>query len=170
MYFQTVLQMKKQLGQLDKWLEKAEAHATAKKVDAKAFLTQRLVVDQFPFARQVQITCDTVRQGIGRLTDRPVDAVADDETTLEALRGRVKATIAFVDGFTEKDFAAAATRSITQPRWEGRTMTGHDYFLEHMTPNFYFHLTTTYAILRHNGVEIGKRDYLGTLTQHPPKT
>ena len=170
MYYPTILQMKKHLGQLDKWLEKAEAHAAAKKIDSKAFLTQRLVVDQFAFLRQVQVACDTFRQGIGRLTDRAIDAVADDETTIEALRARVKATIAFADGFSEKDFAAAATRSITQPRWEGKTMTGHDYFLEHMMPNFFFHLTTTYAILRHNGVEIGKRDYLGPLTQHPPKS
>ena len=169
MYFPMILQMKKQLGQLDKWLEKAQAHAAAKKFDPNALLAQRLIVDQFPLSRQIQITCDTLRQGIARLTDRAVDAVPDDETTLEALRGRVKATIAFVDGFSEKDFAETATRSITQPRWEGRTMTGHDYFLEHMTPNFFFHLTTTYALLRKNGVEIGKRDYLGTLTQHPPK-
>lgn len=170
MYFPIILQMKKQLGQLDKWLEKAESHAAAKKLDPNAFLAQRLIVDQFPLSRQIQITCDTLRTGIGRLTDRPIDAVPDDETTLAALRARVKATIAFVDGFGEKDFAAAATRSITQPRWEGRTMTGHDYFLEHMTPNFFFHLTTTYAVLRKNGVELGKRDYLGTLTQHPPKS
>ncbi len=70
----------------------------------------------------------------------------------------------YLDGFTAADFADAATRSITQPRWEGKTMTGANYFREHVVPNFYFHYTTAYALLRHNGVALGKRDYLGALT------
>jgi hypothetical protein len=80
----------------------------------------------------------------------------------------VKGTIAYLDGFSAKDFESAAKATVTQPRWEGKTMTGADYFLEHVLPNFYFHLTTSYAILRHNGVAVGKRDYLGTLTQRAP--
>ena len=78
------------------------------------------------------------------------------------------ACIAYLDTFTEKDFEQAATRSITQPRWEGKVMTGADYFLEHVMPNFFFHLSHVYALLRHNGVTVGKRDYLGTLTQRMP--
>jgi hypothetical protein len=169
MYFQIFMQMKKQLGQLDKWLEAAAAFAEVKKFDSKNFLDLRLVVDQFNFARQIQVTCDTAKLGASRLTGRDAPSHADDETTLDALRARVKSTMSYLDGFTAKDFDAAATRTVTQPRWEGRTMTGHDYFVEHVTPNFFFHLTTSYAILRQNGVSVGKRDYLGALTQHPPK-
>lgn len=170
MYFQLVVQMKKQLGQLDKWLETAAAFADTKKFDPKNFLSLRLAVDQFPFARQVQLACDTAKLGASRLTGAEAPSNAEDEATIEQLRARVKATISYLDGFSEKDFATAATQSITQPRWEGRTMTGHDYFVEHMAPNFFFHLTTAYAILRHNGVGLGKRDYLGALTQTAPKS
>jgi len=84
------------------------------------------------------------------------------------LHARVRATIAYLDGFTAKDFEKAATSVVTQPRWEGKTMTGEDYFMEHAVPNFFFHLTTAYAILRHNGVNIGKRDYLGALSLKAP--
>ena len=168
MYFPLVMQMKKQLGQLDKWLDGARAHAETKRFDANAFLGLRLVVDQFPFVRQVQVACDTAKLGASRLTGKEAPSHADDEATLEQLQARVKATITYLEGFSEKDFEGAATTSITQPRWEGRTMTGHDYFVEHVTPNFFFHLTTAYAILRQNGVAVGKRDYLGALTQRPP--
>lgn len=129
----------------------------------------RLVVDQFPFARQVQVVCDTAKLGASRLTGKEAPSHPDTEQTLDELRTRVKETIAYLDGFTAKDFESAASRSITQPRWEGKTMTGADFFLEHALPNFYFHLTTAYALLRQNGVSIGKRDFLGALTQHAPK-
>jgi hypothetical protein len=116
----------------------------------------------------VQVTCDTVKLGASRLTGKDAPAHPDTEQSLDELRARVKAVVAYLDGFSEKDFEGTATRVITQPRWEGKTMSGADYFLEHALPNFFFHLTTTYAILRHNGVGIGKRDYLGALTQHAP--
>lgn len=169
MYFETFKQMKKQLGQLDKWLEAAGALAESKKFDPKNFMGLRLVVDQFPFARQVQVACDTAKLGASRLTGKEAPSHPDSEQTLDELRTRVKETIAYLDGFSAKDFESAASRSITQPRWEGKTMTGADFFLEHALPNFYFHLTTAYALLRQNGVSIGKRDFLGALTQHAPK-
>ena len=84
--------------------------------------------------------------------------------TIDELQARVRATIAYVDGFSEQDLEGAGERTITTPRWEGKHMTGADYLLEHALPNFYFHLTHAYALLRHNGVAIGKRDYLGALT------
>ena len=80
----------------------------------------------------------------------------------------MRAVIEYLDGFSEKDFEGAATRVITQPRWEGKVMSGADYFLEHAVPNFFFHVTHAYAILRHNGVVLGKRDYLGPLSQRAP--
>jgi len=169
MYFEMFTQMKKQLLQLDKWLESATAYADAKKFDAKNFLSLRLVVDQFPFSRQVQAVCDVAKLGASRLTSKAAPTHADDESTMEQLRERIKSTVTYLDTFTASDFANVATASITQPRWEGKTMTGADYFLEHVIPNFYFHLTTAYALLRSSGLGIGKRDYLGALTQHPPK-
>jgi hypothetical protein len=164
MYFEAFGQFKKQLGQLDKWLESAAAFAKEKKFEPDTFLGFRLAPDQFAFARQIQITCDTAKLAASRLTGKEAPAQADDEKTLEQLRARVKSVIAYLDGFSEKDFEGAATRSVSQPRWEGKTMSGADYFREHAQPNFFFHLTTTYAILRHNGVNLGKRDYLGALS------
>lgn len=164
-FFASFRQMKKQLGQLDTWLEAAAAHAATKRCDPKNFLGLRLVVDQFAFARQVQVVCDTAKAGAAKLTGKTAPVHPDTEETLEQLRERVQATVAFLDTLTEQDFAGAATVSITQPRWEGKTMTGADYFLEHLQPNFFFHLTTAYSLLRQNGVAIGKRDYLGALTQ-----
>jgi uncharacterized protein len=168
MYYQTILQFKKQLGQLDKWLETAAAFATSKSFDPNLFLGFRLAPDQFAFARQVQSTCDTAKLAAARLAGKDAPSHADTEQTLDELRARVRTVIAYLDGFSEKDFAAGATRSITQPRWEGKTMSGADYFLEHALPNFYFHLAHSYAILRHNGVAIGKRDYLGALSLRAP--
>ena len=82
-------------------------------------------------------------------------------------KARVHSVMEYLDGFKEADFAEGPGRVITQPRWEGKTMSGADYFVEHAVPNFYFHLTHVYAMLRHNGVDIGKRDYLGALTFRP---
>jgi hypothetical protein len=159
--------MKKMLGQLDRWLEMAETHAKQKSFDPNLYLGFRLAPDQFAFARQVQIACDTAKLAASRLTGKEAPTQADTEQTLDELRARVQWVINYLDGLSAKDFEGAATVTVTQPRWEGKTMTGADYFLEHAVPNFFFHLTTAYAILRHNGVNLGKRDYLGQLTQRP---
>lgn len=164
MYYRIVLQFKKQLGQVDKWLESAAAFAQAKSFDPNVFLGLRLAPDQFAFARQVQTACDTAKLAAARLAGKDAPSHPDTEQTLDQLRERVRSVIAYLDGLSEKDFDGAATRSVTQPRWEGKTMAGADYFIEHALPNFYFHLTHMYAILRHNGVSLGKRDYLGALS------
>lgn len=164
MYDPTFRQIKKMLGQLDRWLEAAEAHATSKSFDPNLFLGFRLAPDQFAFARQIQITCDTAKLAASRLTGKEAPSHADTEQSLAELRARVQSTLAYLDTFTAKDFEGAATATVTQPRWEGKTMTGADYFVEHAVPNFFFHITTAYAILRHNGVPLGKRDYLGSLS------
>ncbi len=168
MYYQTFCQMKKQLNQFDGWLESAAAFAKTKSFDPNLFLGFRLAPDQFAFARQVQTACDTAKLAASRLTGKGAPAQADTEKTLDELRGRISSVIAYLDGLSEKDFEGAASRVVTQPRWEGKTMTGADYFLEHAVPNFYFHLTTSFAILRHNGVDIGKRDFLGPLSLRNP--
>jgi hypothetical protein len=158
MYYETLGQMKKMLRQLDTWLEAAAAFAQTKAFDPNTFLGFRLAPDQFPFGRQVQIACDTAKQATSRLT----------EQTLAELRARIASVLTYLDGFSAKDFEGAAHRVVTQPRWEGKVMTGADYFMEHAVPNFFFHITHAYAILRHNGVSIGKRDYLGALSLRAP--
>ena len=168
MYHQTFGQMKKQLGQLDKWLEAAEAFAKTKSFDSSLFLGFRLAPDQFAFARQLQVTCDTAKLAASRLTGKEAPKQEDTEKSLEELRARVRSVVSYLDGFSAKDFEGAATRVVTQPRWEGKVMSGADYFLEHALPNFFFHLSHCYAILRHNGVDIGKRDYLGALSLRAP--
>jgi len=168
MYYEIFGQMKKQLGQLEKWLDTAEAHAKSKSFDPNVLLTTRLAPDQFPFVRQVQITCDTAKLGASRITGKDAPSQPDTEASFDELRARVRAVIAYLEGFGAKDFDDVATRTVTQPRWEGKIMTAPDYFREHVLPNFYFHLAHAYALLRHNGVGLGKRDYLGTLSQRMP--
>jgi hypothetical protein len=168
MYDVLFSQMKKQLGQLGTWLDAADRYAKSEGFDADELLALRLAPDQFPFVRQVQIAGDTAKLAAARLTGKEAPSHADTETTLAELRTRVQSVIAFLDGLTAQDFAEAPARVITQPRWEGKVMSGADYFVEHALPNFYFHLTHTYALLRHRGVPLGKRDYLGALTQRTP--
>jgi hypothetical protein len=160
--------MKKMLSHLDQWLDAAAAFAQSKAFDPNVFLTLRLAPDQFAFVRQVQSACDTAKLAAARLAGQDAPKHADTEQTLDELHARVRAVIAYLDGFSEKDFEGAATRVISQPRWEGKVMSGADYFLEYAVPNFFFHATHAYAILRHNGVSIGKRDYLGPLTLRSP--
>jgi hypothetical protein len=168
MMFETFKQMKKMLGQADKWLETAATFAKTKSFDPNVFLTLRLAPDQFAFARQVQTACDTAKLAAARLAGKEPPKHPDTEQTLDELRTRIQSVITYLDSFTAKDFEGAQTRVVTQPRWEGKVMSGGDYFIEHAVPNFFFHITHAYAILRHAGVDIGKRDYLGPLTLRTP--
>jgi len=168
MYYETFREMKKVLGQIETWLDTAAAHAKAKGFDPNLYLGFRLAPDQFAFARQIQVTCDTAKFGASRLTGKEAPSQPDTESTLEELRARVRWAVGYLDGFTAKDFEGTATRVISQPRWEGQVMSGADFFIEHVVPNFFFHATTAYAILRHNGVNLGKRDYLGPLSKRSP--
>ncbi|MEI9935983.1 MAG: DUF1993 domain-containing protein [Pseudomonadota bacterium] len=168
MYYESFLQMKKILGQAGSWLDKAEAFAKEKSFDPNLFVNFRLAPDQLAFAKQIQIACDTAKLGASRLAGKEAPSHADTEQTIAELRTRLGSVISYLDGYSEKDFEGASSRSITQPRWEGKVMTGKDYFFEHVQPNFYFHAAHTYAILRHNGVPVGKKDYLGVLSQRLP--
>ncbi len=168
MIFETFGEMKKILGQLDKWLEAATAFAKTKSFDPDIFLGMRLSPDQFAFARQVQTACDTAKLAASRLSGKEAPKHEDNEKTVAELQARVQSVIAYLDGFTAKDFEGAEKRVITQPRWEGKVMSGGEYFVQHAVPNFFFHSTHVYAILRHNGVGIGKRDFLGTLSLRDP--
>lgn len=164
-YDLTVVQFTKMLNNLSAILDKAEGFAEAKKIDVEVLLNSRLAADQFNLIRQVQIACDTAKLGVARLAG-VVDAAPkhdDSETTLAELQARIQSVIAYISGFTAADFAEAATQKVSQPRWEGKYLTGQEFAIEHAIPNIYFHVTTAYAILRHNGVEVGKKDYLGAM-------
>jgi uncharacterized protein len=167
MYTEIFAQFKKQLIQLDKWLGTATEYAKSRGFDPDVFATLRLAPDQFALARQVQTCCDTVKFAGTFLTGKPAESQADTEQTMEELQARVRSVIAMIDAWSPADFDGAATRVVTQPRWKGEWMTGADYLVEHAIPNFYFHLTTTYSILRHNGVAVGKRDFLGAQNKRP---
>jgi uncharacterized protein len=162
--YKSILQVKKLLQNLDGWLTKAEAHATQKKFDPNVLLDSRLSPDMFPFVRQIQSACDSAKFAAARTAGKEPPSHPDTEKTMEDLHKRVAAVIAYLDGFKASDFEGSDDRKISLPRWEGKSMTATDYFLEHAIPNFFFHITMTYALLRHNGVDVGKRDYLGQLT------
>jgi uncharacterized protein len=168
MYFEAFSQIQRTLTQLDKWLEAAAAHASTKSFDPAVYLTLRLAPDQFPFVRQVQTACDTAKLAAARLSGKEAPKHPDDEQTLDQLRARVQSVLAYLATFSAADFEGAATRKITQPRWETKFMFGADYFWQHALPNFFFHSTHTYAILRHSGVPLGKRDFLGPLAMQQP--
>jgi len=170
MYHQLHKQMTKQLAQLDTMLDMAEAFAKTKPFDSKVFLDLRLAPDQFPFVRQVQTACDTAKLAAARLTGKTAPSNPDTESTMEELHSRVRFVIAYLETFSAADYEGAADRVITTPRWEGEVMKGSDYLVEHALPNFFFHLNHAYAILRHSGLDVGKRHYLGAISREKPGT
>lgn len=159
-----VIEMKKLLGSLDACLEKATLDATARKFDVDVLLQSRLAPDMFPLVRQIQAVCDQAKYAVGRTTGREIPSHPDTETTVAQLRTRIAVVQTYLNDFSEHDFATVAERTVTTPRWEGKHMKAPDYFVQHALPNFFFHLSMAYAILRHNGVPVGKKDYLGALT------
>ncbi len=164
MYFEmTVTQFVKMLGNLSAFMDKAALYAETRKFDMDVLLNARLAPDQFNFIRQVQIACDTAKLGASRLTGKEAPPHADTEKTLPELKARIESTIAYLKTFSPKDYMETAGRKVSQPRWEGKWLSGEEFATQHVIPNFYFHLTTAYAILRHNGVDVGKKDYLGAM-------
>jgi uncharacterized protein len=166
MYYDlTIVQFTKMLGNLREILNKAGAHAEAKKFDVNVLLNSRLAPDQFNFTRQIQIACDTAKLGVARLTGKTdtVPVHADTETTLAELQSRIQSVQDYLASFSVADFANSDSIKVTNPRWDGKHLLGYDFLIQHVIPNFYFHFTTAYAILRHNGVDVGKKDYLGAM-------
>jgi len=161
-YDQLVPVFTQMLESLDKVLSKAEADATARKIDPAVFINARLAPDMLPMKVQVQIMTDQCKGGASRLTGQDPPKWADDEATFADLHARVAKTIAHLKSFKPEQFEGAETRAI-ELKFPNATFnfTGKDYFLKFVVPNFYFHYTTAYAILRHNGVQIGKADFIG---------
>lgn len=164
MVYPTILEMRKLLQNLDGWLEKAVSTAAAKKFDANVLLQCRLAPDMFPLVRQIQVACDHAKFAAARAAGREAPKHPDTEQTIDEARKRIATVVSYLDTFTRSDFDAAGTRSVTLPPWEGKSMQAIDYLVEYALPNFFFHLTTAYALLRHNGVDVGKRDYIGSLS------
>ena len=150
------------LGNLSNILDKAQAHIDAKKLDATVLTTYRLFPDMLPMTRQVQIACDAAKGAAARLAGIENPMHEDNEKTLADLKARIAKTIAFVQSVTPAQIDGTEDKDIVIQRGDTQTRyKGMQFLLGHAIPNIYFHVTTAYNILRHNGVEIGKRDYIG---------
>ena len=163
LYEMTVPLFKKALTNLSHVLDKGAQYADMKKFEYEVLLNTRLAPDQFNLIRQVQIACDTAKLCCARLTGKNGPVHEDKEKTLGELKKRISETLAYLETVSAKDFAGAEEKRVTTPWWEGKTLSGFEYVTMHAIPNIYFHSTTAYAILRNNGVDVGKRDYLGQL-------
>ncbi|TGK49893.1 DUF1993 domain-containing protein [Leptospira kanakyensis] len=154
---------KKGLENLISILEKAESFAETKKFPFENLLGSRLFPDQFQLTKQIQIACDTAKLCVSRISGKEAPVHDDSETNLKELKQRISSVIQYLGTYKAEDFKSAFETKISLPRWEGKYLTGFEYLTNHAIPNFYFHITTAYAILRHNGVEVGKKDYLGEM-------
>ena len=162
--------MHKALQALDKILDKFTAMAATKALERRpapyfedALLQSRLVFDQFPFIAQVRIACDNAKGGAARLAEVEIPAFEDNEKTVAELKARIEKTLAFLTTIKPEQLIGKENIKVTLPYWSGKHTTGFEYVTEYLLPNFFFHITTAYAILRKNGVPLGKSDYIGGL-------
>ena len=164
MYQASIPVFTQMLGGLKTVLSKAEAHAIDKKIDPNALLQARLFPDMFALLRQVQVATDFAKSVSARLAGVPVPQLPDTEQTFADLQARIDTVLGFLAGLTEAQLADAATREIVSQAGtpKEKRFTGQSYLLNYGLPHFFFHTTTAYNILRHNGVEVGKKDFVGT--------
>ena len=150
------------LRNLSAIIEKAEAHCAAKKIEPAALAAFRLYPDMFPFTRQVQIACDTAKGAVARLAGVDIPKHEDTEQTFAELKARIAKTLDFIESLRPERIDGSEEKEIVLPMRSGeRRYKGVQYLLGFAYPNFYFHITTAYNILRHNGVEVGKQDFIG---------
>jgi len=159
---QTVSAMSRVLLNLDAIVSKAEQYAEEKKINPVVLIEARLYPDMLPFVAQVRIATDTAKGAAARLSGTDMPKWADDEATFEEIHGRIRKALNYLAGFKPEQFEGSETKNV-ELKLPNRTMqfVGRDYVLGFVIPNFYFHVTTAYNILRHNGVGIGKLDFLG---------
>jgi hypothetical protein len=163
MYSASVPVFKQVLNSLSAIIDKAEAHAAAKKIEPAALLQARLFPDMFPFMRQVQVAADFAKGAAARLAGVDMPKFEDTEQTFAELKQRIAKTLAFIDSVPQDGIEASAQRDITTGSGEkAKQWKGQVYLVHYALPHFYFHATTAYNILRHNGVEIGKKDFVGS--------
>jgi len=162
MYQATVPVIQRSLANLISILEKGAAHAEAKKIDPAVLVASRLYPDMFPLSKQVQIASDISKGGAARLAQVEPPVFEDNETTFAELIERLRKTIAFLGTLKAQQIDGSEERTVTwQTRTATKSMQGQPYLLNHVLPNVFFHVATAYDILRHDGVEIGKQDFLG---------
>jgi uncharacterized protein len=154
------IQMLKAIGN---WLDKSEAYATEKKFNAEDLLAARLAPDQYALTRQIQSACDSAKSNAARLSGSELPSHPDTEKTVAELRARLEKTIAFLETVTPAAFDGADERKVTQSWMGDKHVVGADYARQFAVPNFHFHVVTSYAILRHNGVPLGKMDFVTEL-------
>jgi hypothetical protein len=159
----TVPQFDKYLQNVDRWIDKTTTYAKSKNFDANELLVARLAPDQFTLVRQIQTVCDNAKMVPARLAGKEAPSHPDTEKTWDELRTRVRAVREYLSGFKPADFEGAEERIISLPWMPGKVLTGRDYVTEFALANFYFHLTTAYSILRHNGVDLGKAEFIGSV-------
>jgi uncharacterized protein len=162
MYYQVISQCTQALRNLETWLDKAEQHAAAKKFDVAVLMTSRLAADMKDFTYQVQSACDYVKAGVAWLSGQTPPRHEDNEQTIDEVRARIRKTVAFAESVKEAQYAGASARKVNMS-WApaGKVLDGEDYLLQMTIPNTFFHVAMAYAVLRHNGVDIGKMDFLG---------
>ena len=162
MYSASVPVFRNMLGNLGHFLDKAQSHAEAKKYDPVVLTEYRLAPDMLPFRKQVQIACDAAKNGLARIAGMEAPKFEDNETTFAQLKDRIGKTLAYLETVPRDKIDGSEDRDITFPvgRDNTRTMKAEAYLLNWALPNMFFHITTAYAVLRHNGVELGKSDYL----------
>ena len=162
MYQASVPAFVRSLNNLAAILEKAAAHAQARKIDEAVLLGSRLFPDMFPLARQVQLVSDTAKSGAGRLAGAEFPAYEDKEATFQELLQRIRNTVTYLQTLRPEQIDGSEDRTVSWTTRSGtKSMQGLPYLMNHVLPNVHFHVTTAYAILRHNGIEIGKKDFLG---------
>lgn len=151
------------LNNMLSWLDKAQAHAESRKFETANFLGMRLAPDMLPFTRQIQITTDGIKGCMARLAGQEVPKWDDNETSFDELRTRIRKTLDYVASFTAEQIDGTEAKEILLPTRQGDPLrfTGEAYLKHFVLPNLFFHATTTYALLRHGGVDLGKRDFLG---------
>jgi hypothetical protein len=165
LYTVTVPPFIKALTNLSSCIDKAVIHAQNKKFDANTLLQSRLAPDQFPFVRQIQLASDAAKGFAPRLNGQQPPSLPDTEQTIEELKARIDKTIEILKAVKPADVDGKEDYTdVVLPFMPDKKLNGFSYAIELVVPNFYFHITTAYAILRHNGVEIGKQDYIGSLT------
>ena len=163
---ETIQQFAKMLRNLEGWLDKATAHATAKSFDVDVLVQARLAPDQYAFVRQVQASCDSAKFAAAYLSGRKAPVHPDTEKSFAELRERIRACLSFLDSIPRDEYGPATERKVSPPWLGGKWIRGDEYLAQAAIPNFYFHITTAYAILRHNGVDVGKMDYIGSVPTH----
>lgn len=168
MYTALVPQSAKMLRNLDACLEKAISYAESKDFDVERLLSSRLAPDHYSLSRHVQAVCDMAKLGVARLADKPAPKHEDSEAPLGELRQRIQDVLNFIEGVQASDFEGAKDREIRLGFLKGKALRGSDHMNEFVIPNFYFHLSCAYALLRHNGVPLAKMDFIGSLTTYQP--